>query len=243
MSRPDTVLRNHAQSLFQEYSDTEKERRELLCQASTLLHEADPSLTPSNQKRTFFHSQYWHSRIHDIPEDTFIFELHHHLEANGRIRLSDEHTRVSLLSLLALYPSLDTPAKFFEFSNLRTGYTLILPRSYESSDSAPSIDAPTPPLRTKAVQSTEERLIDRSGRFDDWAAHLEATLDLGNFKKARKLRLMRPKLYGEAAEQFDNFKLDNPIRAQEYSAVKERLLNAAATLPKQDPSGARNSTT
>ncbi|KZS18244.1 Uncharacterized protein APZ42_015662 [Daphnia magna] len=31
---------------------------------------------------------------------------------------------------------------------------------YGSSDSAPSIDAPTPPLRTDTVQSTEERLID-----------------------------------------------------------------------------------
>ncbi|KAK4021724.1 hypothetical protein OUZ56_003633 [Daphnia magna] len=63
----------------------------------------------------------------------------------------------------------------------------------------------------------------RSGRFDDWAAHLDATLDLGNFEEAPKLSLMRSKLYGEAAEEFDNFKLDNPIRAQEYSAVKERL--------------------
>ncbi|KAK4028385.1 hypothetical protein OUZ56_017665 [Daphnia magna] len=153
------VLRNHAQSLFKD-SDTEDERRELLRQASTLLHEADPSLTPSKQKRTSFQSQYSHSRIHDIPEDELIFELQHHLEVNGRIRLSDEHTRVSLLSLLALYPSLDTPARHFEFLNLRTGYTPVLPRSYDSSDSAPSIDAPTPPLRTDTVKSTEERLID-----------------------------------------------------------------------------------
>ncbi|KAK4017147.1 hypothetical protein OUZ56_032099 [Daphnia magna] len=64
----------------------------------------------------------------------------------------------------------------------------------------------------------------RSGRFDDWAVHLEATLDLGNFEEVRKLRLMRSKLYGEAVEKFDNFKLDNPIRAKEYSAVKKRLL-------------------
>ncbi|KAK4006518.1 hypothetical protein OUZ56_011672 [Daphnia magna] len=316
------VLRNHAQSLFKD-SDTEDERRELLRQASTLLHEADPSLTPSKQKRTSFQSQYSHSRIHDIPEDELIFELQHHLEVNGRIRLSDEHTRVSLLSLLALYPSLDTPARHFEFLNLRTGYTPVLPRSYDSSDSAPSIDAPTPPLRTDTVKSTEERLIDvptpdfarpdpnlpdqtefspvmtsdpdtieetpgkptprqetdkftpptstsspiasptmsyhhtlhptpmsgppvpygdedtvkqegviyasahrdrqRSGRFDDWAAHLESALDVGNFEKARKLRLMRSKLYGEAAEEFDTFKLDNPIRSQEYAAVKARL--------------------
>ncbi|KAK4006735.1 hypothetical protein OUZ56_011893 [Daphnia magna] len=63
----------------------------------------------------------------------------------------------------------------------------------------------------------------RSGRFDDWAAHLESALDLGNFEEARKLRLMRSKLYGEAAEEFDTFKLDNPIRSQEYAAVKARL--------------------
>ncbi|KAK4030500.1 hypothetical protein OUZ56_023743 [Daphnia magna] len=328
------LLRNHARCLFKEYSDTEEERRELLRQASTFLHEADPSLTPSNHKRTSFHSQYWHSRIHDIPEHELIFELQHHLEANGRIRLSDEHTRVSLLSLLALSPSLDTPAKLFEFLNLRTGYTLVIPCSYDSSDSAPSIDAPTPPLRTDTVQSTKVRLIDvptpdftklapnlpdptefspmttsdpdpieetpgnptprqetdqftpptstslpiasptmshhhtlhptpvsapppmphvdentvkqesviytsapcvwggckqtvsstagqRSDRFDDWAAHLEATLDLGNLEETRKLRLMHSKLYEEAAEEFDNFKLDNPILAQEFSVPKE----------------------
>ncbi|KAK4030856.1 hypothetical protein OUZ56_024243 [Daphnia magna] len=155
LAQQKNVLRNHAQSLFKD-SDTEEERRELLRQASTLLHEADPSLTPSNQKRTFFHSQYWHSRIHDIPEDELIFELQHHLEANGRIRLSDEHTRVSLLSLLALYPSLDTPARLFEFLNLGTGYTPVLPRSYDSSDSAPSIDAPTPPLRTDTPAPRQE---------------------------------------------------------------------------------------
>ncbi|KAI9550448.1 hypothetical protein GHT06_005439 [Daphnia sinensis] len=63
----------------------------------------------------------------------------------------------------------------------------------------------------------------RSGRFDDWVAHLESALDLGNFEEARKLRLMRSKLYGEAAEEFDTFKLDHPIRAQEYAAVKARL--------------------
>lgn len=64
----------------------------------------------------------------------------------------------------------------------------------------------------------------RSGRFDDGAAYLEATLDLGNFEEACKLCLMRSKLYREATEEFENFKLDNPIRAQEYSAIKERLL-------------------
>ncbi|KAK4003864.1 hypothetical protein OUZ56_005615 [Daphnia magna] len=31
----------------------------------------------------------------------------------------------------------------------------------------------------------------RSGRFDDWAAHMESALDLCNFEEARKLRLMR----------------------------------------------------
>ncbi|KZR98477.1 Uncharacterized protein APZ42_006092, partial [Daphnia magna] len=159
LAQQTNVLRKHAQSLFKD-SDTEEERRELLRQASTLLHEEDPSLTPSNQKRTSFHSQYWHSHIHDIPEDELIFELQHHLEANGRFHQSDEHTRVSLLSLLALYSSLDTPARLFEFLNLRTGYTPVLPHSYDSSDSAPSIDAPTPPLRTDTRQSTEERLID-----------------------------------------------------------------------------------
>ncbi|KAK4013271.1 hypothetical protein OUZ56_025505 [Daphnia magna] len=152
LAQQTNVLRNHAQSLFKD-SDTEEERRELLRQASTLLHEADPSLTPSIKKRTSFHSKYWHSRIHDISEDELIFELQHNLEANGRFRLSDEHTRVSLLSLLALYPPpLDTPARLFEFLNLRTGYTPVLPRSYDSSDSAPSIDAPTPPLRTDTGQ-------------------------------------------------------------------------------------------
>ncbi|KAK4027278.1 hypothetical protein OUZ56_016289 [Daphnia magna] len=55
------------------------------------------------------------------------------------------------------------------------------------------------------------------------AAHLESALDLGNFEEARKLRLMHSKLYGEAAEEFDTFKLDNPIRSQEYAAVKARL--------------------
>ncbi|KAK4023587.1 hypothetical protein OUZ56_008988 [Daphnia magna] len=70
----------------------------------------------------------------------------------------------------------------------------------------------------------------RSGRFDDWATHLEATLDLGNFEEAHKLCLLRSKLYGEATEEFDNFKLDNPIRAQEYSAVKERLLKLSHSI-------------
>ncbi|KAK4013270.1 hypothetical protein OUZ56_025504 [Daphnia magna] len=129
-------------------------RREESCyarQALSYTKQTRPSHLVS--KRTSFHSKYWHSRIHDISEDELIFELQHNLEANGRFRLSDEHTRVSLLSLLALYPPpLDTPARLFEFLNLRTGYTPVLPRSYDSSDSAPSIDAPTPPLRTDTGQ-------------------------------------------------------------------------------------------
>ncbi|KAK4003854.1 hypothetical protein OUZ56_005605 [Daphnia magna] len=62
-----------------------------------------------------------------------------------------------------------------------------------------------------------------SGRFDGWAAQMQSALDLGNFDEARKLRLMRSKLYGEAAEEFETFKLDIPIRSQEYAAVKARL--------------------
>ncbi|KAK4007316.1 hypothetical protein OUZ56_012476 [Daphnia magna] len=63
----------------------------------------------------------------------------------------------------------------------------------------------------------------RFGRFDDWAAHLESALNLGNFEEARKLRLMRSKLYGAAAEEFDTFKLNKTVRSQEYAAVKVRL--------------------
>lgn len=64
---------------------------------------------------------------------------------------------------------------------------------------------------------------DTSGRFDDWVAHLESALNLGEFEESRKLQLMRTKLYGEAAEEFDTFKLDNPIRARNYNDVKSRL--------------------
>jgi len=35
--------------------------------------------------------------------------------------------------------------------------------------------------------------------------------------------LLRSKLYGEAADEFDNFKIENPIRAQDYDKIKERL--------------------
>ena len=35
---------------------------------------------------------------------------------------------------------------------------------------------------------------------------------------------MRSKLYGEAAEEFDLFKIDSPIKAKEYEAVKARLM-------------------
>ncbi|EFX75126.1 hypothetical protein DAPPUDRAFT_108167 [Daphnia pulex] len=65
---------------------------------------------------------------------------------------------------------------------------------------------------------------DTSGRFDDWVAHLEAALALGDFDEGRKLQLMRSKLYGEAAEEFDTFKLDNPIRARAYADVKTRVM-------------------
>ncbi|KAK4024312.1 hypothetical protein OUZ56_009695 [Daphnia magna] len=65
---------------------------------------------------------------------------------------------------------------------------------------------------------------ERSGRFDDWLAHLESVLVLGDFEESRKIILLRSKLYGEAADEFDNFKLENPISAQIYDRVKERLI-------------------
>ncbi|KAK4030903.1 hypothetical protein OUZ56_024289 [Daphnia magna] len=46
---------------------------------------------------------------------------------------------------------------------------------------------------------------DRSGHFDDWLAHLESVLVLGDFEESRKMILLRSKLYGEAADEFDNF--------------------------------------
>ncbi|EFX63759.1 hypothetical protein DAPPUDRAFT_335022 [Daphnia pulex] len=64
---------------------------------------------------------------------------------------------------------------------------------------------------------------DRSGRFDEWLAHLESVLVLGDFEESRKIALLRSKLYGEAADEFDNFKIENPIRAQDYNKIKERL--------------------
>lgn len=63
-----------------------------------------------------------------------------------------------------------------------------------------------------------------SGRFDNWIAHLESALDLGDFEEGRKLQLLRSKLYGEAAEEFDTFKLDSPIRSASYKEVKARLM-------------------
>ena len=63
-----------------------------------------------------------------------------------------------------------------------------------------------------------------SGRFDDWIAHLESALDLGEFEEGRKLQLLRTKLYGAAAEELDTFKLENPIRANCYKEVKARLM-------------------
>ncbi|KAK4004260.1 hypothetical protein OUZ56_006002 [Daphnia magna] len=65
---------------------------------------------------------------------------------------------------------------------------------------------------------------DRSGRFDDWLAHLESVLVLGDFEEPRKIIVLRSKLYGEAADEFDNFELENPISAQIYDRVKERLI-------------------
>ena len=35
---------------------------------------------------------------------------------------------------------------------------------------------------------------------------------------------MRSKLYGEATEEFDLFKLESPIRAMQYSEIKARLM-------------------
>jgi hypothetical protein len=64
---------------------------------------------------------------------------------------------------------------------------------------------------------------DTSGRFDDWIAHLEAALALGDFEESRELQLIRSKMYGEAAEDFDTFKLDNSIRARSFTEVKYRL--------------------
>ncbi|KAK4006419.1 hypothetical protein OUZ56_011572 [Daphnia magna] len=65
---------------------------------------------------------------------------------------------------------------------------------------------------------------DRSGRFEDWLAHLESVLVLGDFEESRQIILLRYKLYGEAADEFDNFKHENPISAQIYDRVKERLI-------------------
>ena len=63
-----------------------------------------------------------------------------------------------------------------------------------------------------------------SVRFDNWIAHLESALDLGDFEEGRKLQLLRSKLYGEAAEEFDTFKLDSPIQSASYKEVKARLM-------------------
>jgi hypothetical protein len=63
-----------------------------------------------------------------------------------------------------------------------------------------------------------------SGRFDNWIAHLESALDPDDFEEGRKLQLLRSKLYGEAAEEFDTFKLDSLIRSTSYKEVKARLM-------------------
>ena len=62
------------------------------------------------------------------------------------------------------------------------------------------------------------------GALDNWIAHLESALDLGDFEEGRKLQLLRSKLYGEAAEEFDTFKLDSPIQSASYKEVKARLM-------------------
>ncbi|KAK4007303.1 hypothetical protein OUZ56_012463 [Daphnia magna] len=51
---------------------------------------------------------------------------------------------------------------------------------------------------------------DRSGRFDDWLANLESAI----LRSQEKLSYYAPNC--EAADEFDNFKLENPISAQIY---------------------------
>ena len=58
-----------------------------------------------------------------------------------------------------------------------------------------------------------------SGRFDNWIAHLEWALYLGDFEEECELQLLRSKLYGEAAEEFDTFNLDSPICSASYKEV------------------------
>nr|CAH0113063.1 unnamed protein product [Daphnia galeata] len=66
--------------------------------------------------------------------------------------------------------------------------------------------------------------VSHDQRFDNWIAHLESTLDLGDFEEGHKLQLLRSKLYGKAAEEFDTFKLDSPIQSAPYKEVKARLI-------------------
>ncbi|KZS05691.1 Uncharacterized protein APZ42_031050 [Daphnia magna] len=73
----------------------------------------------------------------------------------------------------------------------------------------------------------------RYGRSDDWAAHLESALDLGHFEEARKLRLMRSKLDGEAAEEFDTFKVRQPypiprVRSSKSTTIQTLSLDRNA---------------
>jgi hypothetical protein len=72
-----------------------------------------------------------------------------------------------------------------------------------------------------------------SGRFDNWITHLESALDLGDFEEWRKLQLLRSKLYGEAAEEFDTFKLDSPIGSTSYKEVKPRLMKLFHSMEKR----------
>nr|CAH0110033.1 unnamed protein product [Daphnia galeata] len=68
-----------------------------------------------------------------------------------------------------------------------------------------------------------------SGRFDNWITHLESALDLGDFEEW----LVTLQLYGEAAEEFDTFKLDSPIRSASYKEVKARLMKLFHSMEKR----------
>ncbi|KAK4007228.1 hypothetical protein OUZ56_012388 [Daphnia magna] len=63
----------------------------------------------------------------------------------------------------------------------------------------------------------------KSGRFDDRAAHFEATLDLGNFEEARKLRLLRSKVFhstetrSQLSVEFNNMKREPEENMRRYA--------------------------
>lgn len=145
--------------------DSEEERLALIRKAATLLFNPDPSFPTQNGTRVSFYSQYWHTSIVDIPGDEFVAELQHQLEANHRNPLTDEEAHTALESLLILHPHLNTPAKVFEYLNLRTGYTPIQLRSYENSEGSQASPGqpPTPPHRTVEENSPfthQEKLVD-----------------------------------------------------------------------------------